>query len=214
MTDNDTELTWPLVQDAAQCRAWRSETLTAITNQQPFKSRRARFINRVAGDLASLLAPVAPRTTAADLRSSLRRTIVEPAADLAHKLHLSSNPYSLKWPARGAYSRLEVYECLDLAGGGIALDLSGTTPTSAARRKVSYLFDIAPGLFVERIEAGKKTSLKAICRPTVLVHGGDGEPAQQPTVLGWLCGSSAVLEAYGNDGPPRSGTPKGKYTRP
>lgn len=135
--------------------------------------------------------------TAADLQGSVRRTIVEPAADLAHQLHLAPSVYSLKWPARGAYNRLEVYECLNLATGGLPLDLTGTTPNSASRQKVSYLFDVAPGLFVERLEGGKKMPIKAICRPTVLVFGGggggsDSEAAVKPTVLGWLWEGAAT----------------------
>ena len=43
------------------------------------------------------------------------------------------------------------------------------------------MFDVAPGLFVERVEGGKKMALKAICRPTVLVHSGHEEPKQSPT---------------------------------
>ncbi|KAG9258600.1 uncharacterized protein F5Z01DRAFT_632673 [Emericellopsis atlantica] len=182
-----------LPRDAAHCRHWRTETLIALTSQQGFKTRRARYINLVSEDLASLLSVVAPKATASDLQGSLRRSVVEPAADLAHQLHLASNVFSLKWPARGAWSRLELYECLNLATGGAVVDLSGTGPDSPARRKVSYMFDVAPGLFVERIDGGKKMTLKAICRPAVLVYGGQTDPPQPPqkaTVMRWLWDSS------------------------
>ena len=143
-------------------------------------------------DLASLLCVIAPKASPSDLQKSLRRTIVGPAADLAHRLHLAASIYSLKWPARGASSRLEVYECLNIVTGGQVLDLTGTTPNSATRRKVSYLFDVAPGLFVERVEGEKKMNLKAICRPTVLVYGGDGEVSRTSTVIKWLWDGAAA----------------------
>lgn len=175
-----------LSQDVAQCREWRSETLTALTHQPTFRARRQRYINFVVDDLTSLLSTIAPRTTPADLQSSVRRSIVEPAADLVHQLHLASSIYSLKWPARSASSRLEVYQCFNLANGGTILDLSGTKPASPARRNVMYLFDVAPGLFVERIEGGRKLGLKAIAKPTVLVTNAGGDVSQGSTVMRWL----------------------------
>lgn len=196
--------------DAAHCREWRSETLTALTTQHSFKSRRARLLGLVSEDLASLLSVIAPKASAADLQSSLRRTIVEPAADLAHQLHLACSVFSLKWPARGAWSRLEVYECLNLAAGGISMDLAGTKPNSAARKNVSYLFDVAPGLFVERIDGGKKMPLKAICRPTVLVFGGDEGMGQKPTVLRWLWDASGGTQGTGRESPARTAGPRSK----
>lgn len=156
-----------------------------------------------------MLSMLVPRASPADLQGSISRSMVEPAADLAHQLHLASNIYSLKWPARTAWSRLEVYECVNLASNGMVLDLSGTNQTSPARRNVSYLFDMAPGLFVERIEGDKKMSLKAICRPTVLVYGGDGEIDQKPTVVRWLWESSG-----GSQGTQRTATLKSKPRRP
>lgn len=171
-------------QDAAHCREWRSETLTALTSQSLFKSRRAAYIGLVSEDLGSLLSLVVPRASPADLLSSVRSTIVEPAADFAHRLQLASSIYSLKWPARNAGSRLEVYECINLASGGLVLDVGSG---ASARQKITYMFDLAPGLFVERVEMGKKTPLKAIYRPHVLVYAGDKEVPQRPTLMKWLC---------------------------
>ncbi|KAF0636162.1 hypothetical protein FPSE5266_11709 [Fusarium pseudograminearum] len=175
-----------LQRDITQCREWRSETLTALTYQPAFKARRQRYINFVVDDLTSLLSIIVPRTPPADLQASVRRSIVEPAADLVHQLHLAPSIYSLKWPARSASTRLEVYQCFNLANGGTPLDLSGTKSSSPARRNVMYLFDIAPGLFVERIEDGRKLGLKAIVKPTVLVTNAGGDISQGPTVMRWL----------------------------
>ncbi|KAF4595201.1 hypothetical protein GQ602_000814 [Ophiocordyceps camponoti-floridani] len=172
----------------ARCREWRSETLTALTSQPLFRSRRDAYISLVSEDLASLLSTVVPRSSSpAHLRESVRETMVEPAADLAHRLQLASSVFSLKWPARNAGSRLEVYECIDLVSGGLV------TEAAAGRQGVTYLFDLAPGLFVERIEVGRRAPLKAIYRPTVLVHtggGGGDHVLQRPrTLIKWLCES-------------------------
>ncbi|CAM1502084.1 Fc.00g040680.m01.CDS01 [Cosmosporella sp. VM-42] len=197
--DGDRTLTWinelestmsQQPRDVAHCREWRSETLTALTSQPAFKSRRIRYIQLVTEDLTSLLAIFAPKAPPGELAGSIRRSIVEPAIDLVHQLHLASNIFSLKWPARNASARLEVYECINLASGGMVLDLRGTTQNSPARRNVSYLFDVAPGLFVERIENGKKLGLKSIAKPTVLVHSGDGGVPQNQTIVKWLWDST------------------------
>ncbi|KAI1069690.1 hypothetical protein LB507_008468 [Fusarium sp. FIESC RH6] len=198
-----------LQRDVAQCREWRSETLTALTHQPTFRARRQRYINFVVDDLTSLLSTIAPRTTPADLQSSVRRSIVEPAADLVHQLHLASSIYSLKWPARSASSRLEVYQCFNLANGGTILDLSGTKPASPARRNVMYLFDVAPGLFVERIEGGRKLGLKAIAKPTVLVTNAGGDVSQGSTVMRWLWDGISSSQ-----GPSRSASRASSSRRP
>ncbi|PFH56757.1 hypothetical protein XA68_16040 [Ophiocordyceps unilateralis] len=190
---DDATITWidelestisQLPRDPAHCREWRSETLTALTSRPLFRSRRAAHVSLVTEDLASLLSIVVPRASASELQASIRRTMVEPAADFAHRLQLASSIFSLKWPARNASTRLEVYECINLASGGLVLDLSGV------RQNVTYLFDVAPGLFVERIEVGKKAPLKAIYRPNVLVHAGEGDVAQRPTLMKWVCESA------------------------
>ncbi|KAL7757617.1 hypothetical protein ACKLNR_012144 [Fusarium oxysporum f. sp. zingiberi] len=175
-----------LPRDTAHCREWRSETLTALTHQPSFRTRRQRFLNFVVDDLTTLLSIIAPKSPPAELHSSVRRSIVEPAADLAHQLHLAPSVFSLKWPARTAATRLEVYQCLNLANGGAILDLSGTKAASQARRGVIYLFDIAPGLFVERVEGGRKLGLKAIVKPTVLVTNSGGDVLQGPTIMSFL----------------------------
>ncbi|KAF5667950.1 hypothetical protein FHETE_5490 [Fusarium heterosporum] len=175
-----------LPRDVAHCREWRSETLTALTNQAIFKTRRQQHLNNITDDLTSLVSVIAPRTPLADLHSSIRRSIVEPAADLVHQLHLAPSIYSLKWTARTAATRLENYQCLNLANGGTVLDLTGTKPASPARRSVTYLFDVAPGLFVERIDGGRKLGMKAVVRPTVLIDNAEGGIPQSPTVMKWL----------------------------
>lgn len=155
-------------------------------------------------DLAFVLSPVVPGASHADLQSSVRRTIVEPAADFAQRLQLAPSIFSLKWPARNASSRLEVYECINLASGGRVLDVASS---ALARQRVTYLFDVAPGLFVERVELGKKAPLKAVCRPNVLVYAGDGEVPQRPTLIRWLCGN--IIECA--RGPlPRTAMPRSK----
>ncbi|KAM0439557.1 hypothetical protein ACHAPT_000648 [Fusarium lateritium] len=193
-----------LPRDEAQCREWRSETLTALTHQPIFKTRRSRYLNTVTDDLTALLSVIAPRTSPAELHSSIRRSIVEPAVDLVHQLHLASNAFSLKWPARTL--RLEVYQCLNLASNGMILDLSGTKENSPSRRNVSYLFDVAPGLFVARFEDGKKLGVKAIVKPTVLVDNTEGEVSQTPTVVRWLWDNAPTAQGPGRGvsrGPPR-----------
>ncbi|PHH78596.1 hypothetical protein CDD82_2955 [Ophiocordyceps australis] len=212
-SDSDATLAWidglesamsKLPRDAAHCREWRSETLTALTSQADFKARKTAHVDRVSEDLGTLLSAVMPKLARAEGQSSLRRSIVEPAAEFAHRLQLASNIYSLKWPARNASTRLDVYECLNLASGGLVLDLGATPANSTARRKVCYLFDVAPGLFVERVEVGKKAPLKAIYRPNVLVWAGEGDVPQRPTLIKWLCDSVNASGSSSREALPRT----------
>ncbi|KAH8169865.1 hypothetical protein LIA77_10409 [Sarocladium implicatum] len=161
-----------LIQDlgAEFSRNWRSDTLRAIAQRPAFQASRDRYLDVLSTDLASLLSAVALRGTQSELRHSIRKNVLDPAAAVAHRLHLAVPVYTLKWPVRHAWSRLEVYECTDLASGGLPIDFTGTVPNSKARKDVTYLFDLAPGLFVERIEHGQKLPPKAISRPQVLVY--------------------------------------------
>ncbi|KAG6067257.1 hypothetical protein E4U32_004265 [Claviceps aff. humidiphila group G2b] len=172
--------------DVEHCREWRSETLTALCSQKSFRSRRDAYVHLLAKDLASYLAVLLPKIPTLDLQISLHKAIVQPAADLAHGLHTSINFFWLKWPLKTASSRLEVYECTNLADGGRTMDLSGTSPECTVRRHTKYLFDIAPGLFVERVEGGKKMALRSICRPKVLIHAGEGSVPHKATLMTWL----------------------------
>ncbi|KAK2593280.1 hypothetical protein QQS21_009004 [Conoideocrella luteorostrata] len=167
-------------------REWRSETLAALSSQKSFQSRRESYLHLISKDLSSYLTVAFPKLTTAELQSSLRKAVIQPAADLTHRLHTSVNVFWLKWPLKTASSRLEVYECANLADGGRIIDLSGTSPNSSCRRDAKYLFDIAPGLFVERVEGGRKMALKSICRPKVLIHASEGQVAHRSTLLTWL----------------------------
>ncbi|OAA47028.1 hypothetical protein NOR_02664 [Metarhizium rileyi] len=186
----DATLIWILgtesAMDAEQCREWRSETLIALSTQKSFKGRREAYTGLISKDLSSYLLPIFPKTSFIELQGSLCRSVVQPAADLAHRFHTSVNMYWLKWPLKTASTRLEVYECLNLADGGRVVNFSGTSPESPSRRNIRYLFDVAPGLFVERVEGGRKLPLKAICRPKVLVHGSEGQVSHRSTLLTWL----------------------------
>ncbi|KAK5991080.1 hypothetical protein PT974_09357 [Cladobotryum mycophilum] len=191
-TDGDTTASWidelenimsKLPRDIDRCREWRCETLAALTSQKAFKAKRSSHLSLITDDLASLLSVLIPHVPITELQCSLRKAIINPAADFAHQLHLASNIFSLKWPAKSAESRLEVYECINLANNGEVLSLGNAGNSSQSQHKVSYLFDVMPGLFVERIEVGKKLARKTICRPKVLVYAGGGEAIPQSPTL-------------------------------
>ncbi|PTB71907.1 hypothetical protein M440DRAFT_1442213 [Trichoderma longibrachiatum ATCC 18648] len=80
-----------------------------------------------------------------------------------------------------------------------------------ALKNASYLFDIAPGLFVETVSGAKKSAVKVVCRPKVLVYGGEkgGDIPQQAMTLARLLwdyanGSKARLPLPLRNGPPKS----------
>jgi hypothetical protein len=170
-----------------------------LTSQKSFKSRRAAYLNLITEDLVSLLTVV------------VRTSIIDPAADLAHRLQLSPNIFSLRWPARTARSKLDIYECINLADRAIIN--SGETGKSAeALKNASYLFDTAPGLFIETVSGAKKSTAKAICKPAVLVYGGDrdGDIPQKTMTLTRLLWDFANGSKGRSIGPSRNASPKSK----
>jgi hypothetical protein len=199
-------------QDIQHCREWRSETLTALTSQKSFKSRRAAYLNLITEDLASLLTVVLPYLTAAELQNSLRTSIIDPAVDLAHRLQLSPNIFSLKWPARTARSKLDTYECINLANSGAIMNSDEAGKSSEAFKNASYLFDVVPGLFVETVAGAKKSVVKTVCRPMVLVYGGDkdGDIPQKTMTLTRLLWDFANGSKGRSHGPSRNISPKSK----
>ncbi|KAM0256419.1 hypothetical protein ACHAQJ_004944 [Trichoderma viride] len=201
-----------LPRDIQHCREWRSETLTALTSQKSFRSRRAAYLNLITEDLASLLTVVVPYLTAAELQSSLRTNIIDPAVDLAHRLQLSPNIYSLKWPARTARTKLDTYECINLANSGTTMNPDEAGKSSEALKNASYLFDVVPGLFVETVSGSKKSVVKTVCRPVVLVYGGekDGDIPQKTMTLTRLLWDFANGSKGRSHGPSRNISPKSK----
>ncbi|OTA05700.1 hypothetical-protein [Trichoderma parareesei] len=201
-----------LPRDISHCREWRAETLTALTSQKSFKSRRAAYLNHITEDLASLLSVVVPYLTAAELQGSLRTNIIDPAIELAHRLQLSPDIYTLKWPARTARSKLDTYECINLASNGETIGSDKASKPSEALKNASYLFDIAPGLFVETVSGAKKSAVKVVCRPKVLVYGGEkgGDIPQQAMTLARLLWDYANGSKARSPLPLRNGPPKSK----
>lgn len=201
-----------LPRDIQHCREWRSETLTALTSQKSFKSRRAAYLNLITEDLASLLTVVVPYSTTAELQNSLRTSIIDPAVDLAHRLQLSPNIFSLRWPVRTARSNLDTHECINLADRGAIMNSTKNGKSAEALKDASYLFDIAPGLFVETVSGAKKSTVKAICRPTVLVYGGDksDDIPQKTMTLTRLLWDFANGSKGRSVGPSRNASPKSK----
>ncbi|KAH6604198.1 hypothetical protein Trco_007644 [Trichoderma cornu-damae] len=201
-----------LPRDISHCREWRSETLTALTSQKSFKSRKAAYLSLITEDLASLLSVVVPYLTAAELQGSLRTSIIDPAVDLAHRLQLSPNIFSFKWPARSARSKLDNYDCINLASGGAAITSGEAGKSSEALENASYLFDVSPGLFVETVSGAKKAAAKAVCKPVVLVYGGEKEggvpnKAMTLTRLLWDYANGSKARSHG---PLRNSSPKSK----
>ncbi|KAK6446504.1 hypothetical protein FP744_10002754 [Trichoderma asperellum] len=201
-----------LPRDIQHCREWRSETLTALTSQKSFKSRRTAYLSLITEDLASLLTVVVPYLTATELQNSLRTSIIDPAVDLAHRLQLSPNIFSLRWPARTARSKLDTYECINLADRGAIMKSDENGKSSDALRNASYLFDIAPGLFVETVSGAKKSAVKIVCKPTVMVYGGDKDDdiPQKTMTLTRLLWDFANGTKSRSIGPSRNISPKSK----
>lgn len=85
------------------------------------------------------------------LRVSIQETIVEPALDLAHKMHLSANSFELKWTKHSKSRRVDRplldtrscgFECIQRSGKSVK-------PPAADGRPMMYLFDHFPALIMQ-----------------------------------------------------------------
>jgi hypothetical protein len=152
---------------------------------------------RYASELAKLLEPFMMRQP--QLEKIVREKVVDPAMNLAHKLHLSAKKYSLVWPAateggQVAAQDLSNYKCLDLKDGSVALvpAVSGAHASrggvgrsggqGAAQHKFKYLFDVAPELRVDDF-SGQETESRLIAKGTVVVAK---KVEEAETFLKWL----------------------------
>ncbi|KAF4124501.1 hypothetical protein GMORB2_5167 [Geosmithia morbida] len=102
------------------------------------------------------------------MREAARRGMHIDQSDIYHVTAVVMNYLSLVFFSKSFYSPLDDYE------GDATL---------------TFLNELE--LSMSRLPRGKKMPIKAICRPTVLVFGGDVEVAVKPTVLGWLWEGSA-----------------------
>ncbi|KAF4636896.1 hypothetical protein G7Y89_g1185 [Cudoniella acicularis] len=187
--------------DMATWRHWRSELYTALANRHEFADQRQRASARLVSELTNMLAIFVPEADKKVLGASVKTTIIEPALNLAHKLHLSVNKFSLEWShfmrTRPEERPLDPkyflpFECVDLARSGKVLKPQAFENSGP----ITYLFDLSPALVFEAVKADSFAEPKVLKRQRILVVASkEGQSrfivprvefVECPTLVGWL----------------------------
>ncbi|KAF2199491.1 hypothetical protein GQ43DRAFT_376118 [Delitschia confertaspora ATCC 74209] len=184
--------------DSSQCREWRFEALNALVSQPQFREAQANLDRSLTENLLELLSILVPRMHLQELRESIGRNIVRPAVGLAHRLHLSTSLFSLRWtpnnndvetgPIDDSKQDFSHYICYNVLESGKVVkptvEKDGQPPL-----RVTYLFDVCPGLYCQSIQSGVLTYPRVICKPKILVAASFGNQVlapQGPTIFRWL----------------------------
>ena len=187
-------------QDQETCREWRYEALTALVCQPEFKERRADLDRTLTEDLLQLLSILLPADhDPQEMRESIGRNIIRPALDLAHRLQLATDLYTVRWSAYNNDVRsgpidemrcdFTYFSCFNLLEGGKSVK-STPDPEQELSLHITYLFDICPGLYCEAFQDGVLTGHpNPVTKPKVLVAASLGERKLAnpgPTIFQWL----------------------------
>jgi hypothetical protein len=146
-----------------------------------------------------------PKSNSKKLAQSIQTAIIEPAMQLAHKLHLSVDRFTVEWTQlmrtkieerssiQTDYNR---YECMDLLRPGKLLKFPSQVQREGGREYITYLFDISPGLVFESVKADNFGEPKVLKKARILVAVTKEEqgpylppklhPSENASVLGWL----------------------------
>lgn len=188
------------VTDGSQCRDWRVEALLAFVQEPGFVERRARLERQKTIELYKLLAPLVPSADVQELTVSIGRSMITPAMSLAHRLQLAATLFTLRWTPFNDDLRtghiasrttdFSNFTSLNLTEGGkVVLPPNPADPGSLQTLRMTYLFDVAPGLYSQSPDAEGAAGVKTISKPRVLVHIADElhtTVKEGPTLLGWI----------------------------
>ncbi|KAF2790367.1 hypothetical protein K505DRAFT_377574 [Melanomma pulvis-pyrius CBS 109.77] len=186
--------------DGSQCRDWRVEALLAIMQEPGFVERRAHHERQKTIELYNLLEPLVPSADLQELTVSIGRSMVRPAMDLAHRLQLAATVFSLEWTSfnddlstghiGSSTTDFSYFTSLNLKEGGkIVVPPNPADPGSLQTLNMTYLFDVAPGLYSRSPDGEGRAEVKTISKPRVLVDIADdlhAIPKEGPTLLRWI----------------------------
>jgi hypothetical protein len=162
--------------DVATIRSWRSETLNAIANKPNFETYLASCVNDLTERLREMLGIFVPRADMEKFQSSIQAQIINPAVGLAHKLHLSTDLYKVRWTRYAeahsgeelrSMSDPEQYECENHADDGRIIKFPADQQRSG-REYVTYILDIFPGLYCYNVKSDGYSEPKVLKRPKIL----------------------------------------------
>jgi hypothetical protein len=164
--------------------------------------QRAHLEQRKTAELTNVLGPLVLDAELEELRVSIGKNIIKPAMELAHRLQTAQTVFSVRWTVfnndtskehiSSVSTNFSKVTSLNLTLGGKIAAVPLPTDKEASENPamhVTYLLDVAPGLYSRSLDTETSASGKAICKPRVLVVVGDskhGKPKQEPTLLRWI----------------------------
>jgi hypothetical protein len=185
--------------DLVTLRTWRCETLTAVTQRPEFVQFRHKQSKTLSNDLANMLSLFQPRSDISGFTRLVQSTIIEPALQLAHKMHLSVHEFSLRYTS---YHSTKSEERHPLRREWSQFDCVSLSPPGKVQRPpiadviFTYLFDLSPELVFRAVKADSFAEPRVLKRGRVLVavtpeeHGPYtrplSRPKESPTLLGFM----------------------------
>lgn len=144
-----------------------------------------------------MLSILVPDTGFQELYDSIWRSIITPAIDLAHNLHLATDIYTVEWSIlgmvankNGSEARYDFnrYTCLNVLEAGKILKFA-SQHSSKDDLRIVYLFDVCPGLVFRKDTDEHSTTRRTLCKPKVLVAASKEKPPvwrRGSTLLEWV----------------------------
>lgn len=166
-----------------------------MVHSADFDHRRKIRIQVLSEELLHMLGVIDVSILNEKCFDSLQRNIIEPSANLAHQLHLSTDRFRVQWSngqqaapsdrSRGP-SILEKYDCCNVLANGKPVRLDKERLSGEG---VTYLFDIVPGFYCQSFKEDTVSELKVLKKPKVLVAV--GKPGRRESVP--LAGKSGTI---------------------
>jgi hypothetical protein len=176
------------------------EALLALTQEHGFAERRALYEDSTTTELFNFLVPLVPGAEPQDLSDSIRRNMIKPAMELAHRLQLAATMFTLRWTSfDGNSSSGQVnsstidfsrFVSMSITHSGKVIVPPAPAATAGQQAPgVEYLFDVAPGLFSKSPDDADAAVGKVISKPRVMVYApnesGTG-PKPGFTLMKWI----------------------------
>jgi hypothetical protein len=177
--------------DHVAIRAWRSETLMAVTASSEYESARRQRIHELAASLCGCIQVLLPKATKEQLvllQKSLAQDLIIPAIKLSEKFHVSGKLFTqlgrgLDDERANITQELERYECRNLLENGRMVK------TLQSGVDCEYVMDICPGLYCSSLKGDAISAPKRLKKTQILVavtRPGRSHILHEETALGHI----------------------------
>ncbi|KAL4960815.1 uncharacterized protein BDV14DRAFT_181686 [Aspergillus stella-maris] len=183
--------------DIRTVRNWRIETYTAASARPGFAEYATERMWALTIDMIKMLRVFAPGTDPNSLAKSFFESITKPACNLARKMHLSLDEYTLEWSTyhdktlvdqvgifdkeASEKDKFATYEFIEMNSRKVLRDrpMGKTEDGKILPLKTKWMFDMSPKLVFRKLKADAWMDGKVLVRPRVLVCVCESRPGSK-----------------------------------